>query len=70
MPRTAKIEIFPVRGTVQTAGVPDAHAVRLRASNGEIVMSSELYTTKADAKKAAQRLKRIAANAVVTEAAS
>lgn len=40
---------------------------RLKAGNGEIVATSEGYTTKYSAKRSAERVKEIAGNAEIIE---
>lgn len=58
MPRTPKIEIFP--------GV-DGWRIRVRAANGEILMTSEAFASNGNARRAAKRLVRVVLVAAVVE---
>ena len=68
MPRRNLIEIFPAVGSHGLA-----HHYRVKAANGEIVATSEAYTaetsktSKANCKKGARALKRVAAAAEIVE---
>ncbi len=55
----SKIEVYTDR-----AG---QHRWRLKASNGEIVATSEGYTTRSSAKQSAQSVKRWASSADIVE---
>jgi len=60
MARKAKIEIFPGK---------DGPRVRVRASNGEILATTEAFHSIGNARKAAKRLMRTVAAAEIVEAA-
>lgn len=51
--RTARIEIVPAVGSNKSS---DPHFVRLRAQNGSILMTTENYPKKSNAKRAADSI--------------
>jgi uncharacterized protein YegP (UPF0339 family) len=69
--RKAKIEIFlqdpNPQGDPNMRDFKAEHHVRVRAANGEILAVSEGYASKGNARKAAKRLVRTVAAAVIVE---
>ena len=58
MPRKPKIEIFPSA---------DGPRVRVRASNGEILATTEAFASMGNARRAAKRLVRVVLLAAIVE---